>query len=242
MQFHHAVPLFALMAVVLCARIGAAQTSRPSDAGEHSSAMPSVAPEAAAIEASIIRRPADSKATTRRSIASNAPAVGFDTSRVVLSLAIVLALIFVLRWVSQRVFGKAVASRASRAVQVLSRNVISPKQQLLIVQVGRRLVVVGDSGQQMNPLCEITDAEEMAALLGQIQAEKRESTGNPFGALFGRAGSDFAEKEDELPRSGDVADEDEDSSTGPSGVDETRDELSGLMDKVRGMSRQFRRT
>jgi len=170
---------------------------------------------------------------------------GFDTSRVVLSLAIVLGLIFALRWAAQRLFGKTVSNRASRAVQVLSRNVISPKQQLLVVQVGRRLVVVGDSGQQMNALCEITDPDEITALVGQLHEEKRESTGNPFGALFGRAGSQF-EKHDEPQRPVGVADDEDeemaDGSTGPSSVQGTRDELSGLMDKVRVMSRQFPRT
>jgi flagellar biogenesis protein FliO len=157
----------------------------------------------------------------------------------------VIALIFALRWLSQRLFGKVVASRSSRAVQILSRNVISPKQQLLVLQVGRRLVVVGDSGQQMNPLCEITDPDEMAALIGQIREEKRESTPAAFGAIFGRAGSAFEKENHEPQRPVDVAGEDDDSadnSSGPPSVQDTRDELSGLMDKVRLMSRQFPRT
>ncbi len=245
MQFR-TITLLALMAAALCAQLSHAQTWRPANAVAGSSAIAPAVPTAAAVEDAIIRRPANATATTRQAGATKSSAVGFDTSRVVLSLAIVLALIFVLRWLSQRLLGKSVAARASRAVQVLSRNVISPKQQLLIVQVGRRLVVVGDSGQQMNALCEITDAEEMAALIGQIHEEKRESTGSAFGALFGRTGSEFGEKgekENEPPRPAGVADEDDDgSSTGPSGVQETRDELSGLMDTVRGMSRQFRRT
>ncbi len=241
------VTLLALMAVALCARVGDAQTSRAAAkvSGGTSAITPAAPAENVVIPAvqTTIRRPVDSNATTRHSGVTQSSAVGFDTGRVVLSLAIVLFLIFVLRWLSQRMFGKTVAGRASRAVQVLSRNVISPKQQLLVVQVGRRLLVVGDSGQQMNALCEITDPQEMAALIGQIHEEKRESTGRAFGALFGQAGSNFGEKESEPPRPPVVADEDDDgSSTGPSGVQETRDELSGLMDTVRGMSRQFRRT
>ena len=245
MQFR-TVTLLALLAVALCARAGDAQTSRPSQGravADQASRSSDEAPEP-----KTIRRPADApKATTRQAGAPKSGAVGFETGRVVVSLAVVITLIFALRWLSQRMFGKAVASRASRAVQVLSRNVISPKQQLLIVQVGRRLLVVGDSGQQMNPLCEITDPDEMAALIGQLHEEKRESSGHVFGTVFGRAGSDFAEKRNaEPPRPVGVADEDDDeedgNSTGPSRVHETGDELSGLMDKVRGMSRQFRRT
>lgn len=224
--------LAALFAVAFYADGSAVgQTSRPAAAS-------------AAVE-TIIRRPADSMPTTRQAAVGKAPTATFDTRRVIVSLALVIALILVLRWASQRLFGKSIGGRASRAVQVLSRNVISPKQQLLVVQVGRRLVVVGDSGQQMTTLCEITDPEEMAALVGQLHEEKREATGNPFGAIFGRAGSAF-EKNDpgEPQRSVDVTDEDSGSEpVGLSRDDEvTRDELSGLMDKVRGMSRQFRRS
>jgi flagellar biogenesis protein FliO len=238
MQFR-TVTLVALCAVVLMARAGEAQTSRPTRSGAGVSSVTSV--EAAPSNPGVvIRRPTDSSPTTRQAGVTKPSGIGFDTQRVVLSLVIVLALIFLLRYLSQRMFGKTIAARSSRAVQVLSRNVISPKQQLLVVRVGRRLVVVGDSGQQMNALCEITDPDEMAALIGQLHEEKRESGGNPFGAMFGRAGSEFASA-NEPSRPVDVADED-DGSTGPSGVDDTRDELNGLMDKVRGMSRQFRRT
>jgi flagellar protein FliO/FliZ len=237
------VTLAALLAVALFARAGDAQTSRPSKAAAIDSAprVRTAASSPAPVE-TIIRRPSNSAPTTQQAGATKTSTIGFDSKRVVLSLAIVLGLIFALRWVSQRLFGKTVGGRASRAVQVLSRNVISPKQQLLVVQVGRRLVVVGDSGQQMNALCEITDPEEMAALIGQLHEEKRESSSNPFGSIFGRAGRAF-EKENEPPQSLDVTDEDDDRSAGPSRDEqETRDELSGLMDKVRGMSRQFRRT
>jgi flagellar protein FliO/FliZ len=237
--------LLALMTAALCAQVSDAQTSRPSRATGGAPVEAAPARSGSGPTETITRRRAETPSTTTRPAVAKVTPGGFDTTRVVMSLALVLGLIFVLRWASQRLFGKTVAGRASRAVQVLSRNVISPKQQLLVVQVGRRLVVVGDSGQQMNPLCEITDPDEITALVGQLHEEKRESTGNPFGALFGRAGTAF-EKEPEPQRPVDVADEDDegqtDGSTGPSSVQGTRDELSGLMDKVRVMSRQFRRT
>jgi flagellar biogenesis protein FliO len=237
MQFR-TLPLLTLFALALIPRAADAQTSRPSSASARAAAGVEHASSG-----TIIRRPSDSAPTTRPAGATRATSA-FDTRRVVLSLLIVLTLIFALRYLSQRLFGRTVAGRASRAVQVLSRNVISPKQQLLVVRVGRRLVVVGDCGQQMNTLCEITDPDEMAALVGQIEGERRDTKGSPFGAIFGRAGSEF-EKDSEPPRPvnvADVGDDDEGDSTGPSNVADTRDELSGLMDKVRGMSRQFRRT
>ena len=152
-------------------------------------------------------------------------------------LAIVLSLIFVMRWGGKRLFPQSAGQRASRAVNVLARNVISPKQQLLVIQVGKRLIVVGDSGQQMNALCEITDADEAAALIGQIEGERREpvAIGKPFGALFGRADAQYGLKD--VPPAADQSDEQADPS-----AQGTRDELNGLMDRVRLMSQQFRRT
>jgi flagellar biosynthetic protein FliO len=235
-----AVTLLGLLAVALMARAGDAQTSRPSKTTAGTS---SIAPPAQPAVEKVIRRSNDSAPTTRQSTATKAPT--FDTQRVILSLGLVLALILVLRWASQKLFGKQIGGRASRAVQVLSRNPISPKQQLLVVQVGRRLVVVGDSGQQMNTLCEITDPDEMAALIGQLHEEKRDASPNPFGAIFGRAGSAFDKSDAVEPqRSLDVSDEDDGSEPVglPSDEQVTRDELHGLMDKVRGMSRQFRRS
>ena len=91
-----------------------------------------------------------------------------DTGRVLLALGAVLALIFLLRF-SIKKMAPAMVGRGSRGVRVVSRTAIGPKQQVLIVQVGRRVLIVGESGQQLRTLSEITDPDEIAALLGQMQ-------------------------------------------------------------------------
>jgi flagellar protein FliO/FliZ len=195
--------------------------------------VPSTAPTAS--ESSLIRRdrPATPQANAPAPAAS--PSNGFDMTRVGLALGVVIVLIFVLRWCGRRLFPNATVARSTRAVQVVSRTLLAPRQQLMLVQVGSRLVVVGDSGGQMNALCEITDADEVAGLLGSIRAEKEESLGNAFGSLFRSAGEKMesaqeSESEDaqrELATDGAVA--------------QTREEVRGLMDKVRSLSRQFQR-
>ena len=70
---------------------------------------------------------------------------------------------------------------ATTAVQLLSRTVLSPKQHVMLLRVGRRLVVIGDSGGQMSALSEITDPDEVAALVGQIRDEKLTAAGPTFG-------------------------------------------------------------
>ena len=61
--------------------------------------------------------------------------------------------------------------RGTSAVKVLSRCTISPRQHLLVVQFGKRLVLVGDSGSNLNPLCEIADPDEAASVLAQAREE-----------------------------------------------------------------------
>ena len=185
------------------------------------------------------------------------PQVGL--TRVFSALAIVIALILVLRWIYRRLSSGIGGHRPSQAVRVLGRNVISPRQQVLVLQVGRRVVVVGDSGQQMNPLCEITDAAEVAELVAQLRVERAEPLARKFSTLFGRADAKYDAPPPPMFRPGALAgDESDGGDEGeepeypralPPGAGEdanvvaaTREELDGLIDRVRGLSNQFRRS
>jgi flagellar protein FliO/FliZ len=166
-----------------------------------------------------------------------------DIRRVAMALAIVLGLVFVCRWAARWMFPSAGVGRSSQVMKVLSRSVIAPKQQLLLIQVGRRLVLVGDCGQQMNALAEISDPDEVAGLLGQLRAglpgeigsETDNASNKPFGPLLGRAQRQF----DDVPVPAEADPEENDDAVVTAGVDETRDQLSGLTDKIRMLSRQL---
>jgi flagellar protein FliO/FliZ len=155
----------------------------------------------------------------------------WDLSKIPLSLAGVILLILVMRWLGKRLIPGAGRAKGSSAVQVLVRSTIGPRQQLMLVQVGRRLVLVGSGGAEMNPLCQIEDPEEVAELLGQIQGEKRAGLKN-FGAIFGRAEKAYEEPEPEPPPSIEPGEP-------PPTSLETREELSGLMERVRRIANQF---
>jgi flagellar biogenesis protein FliO len=207
---------------------------------------PPVAPSA--LEGESIRRRSGAAAgsTTRPSGAPAAAPQAFEFRRVVTALAAVIALIFGLRWVAKKVFVMPGGSRGTtRAVQVLSRAPLAPKQQVLLLQVGRRIVVVADSAGQMSTLCQIEDPEEVTSLVGQIMAERGMATPKSFGSVFGKTRNRFDEVMDE-PASGEArlaaaneAIAADDAPDDPA-VDETRSEIRGLMDKVRRMSSQFR--
>lgn len=192
--------------------------------------------------------------------ATRANASGFDLPRVAGALAIVLALIFALRWILRRSMSATLQPGATNAVQVLSRSPLSPRQQLLLLRVGRRLLVVSDCNGQLSSLSEISDPDEVAALVGQLRDEKRTSPSGSFGNLLGlwrRGGEDAGRCDDvdgvnaaageEFPRAApDVPGlrgrrdrHGDDDGAEPSDVS-AREEIHGLMERVRLISNQFK--
>src|SRR5271169_4515657 len=57
-----------------------------------------------------------------------------DVQRVLMALAIVLGTIFFLRWIGQRLVLKNGGLRGNKAIHVVSRSVISPKQQVIMLR------------------------------------------------------------------------------------------------------------
>jgi flagellar biosynthetic protein FliO len=169
-----------------------------------------------------------------------------DWTRVTVSLGVVLGLIFALRFVMRRYFGAANFSGggAGRAVRVLGRTPLGPRQQIVLIQVGSRVIVAADSGGAITNLCEITDADEIAGLIAHVSSASVPGAGT-FGRWMGNARNRFdAEPESSIPEGPTVSTpvakrEPEEVSTGE--IDAARGELKGLMDKIRGMSQQFNR-
>jgi flagellar protein FliO/FliZ len=155
-----------------------------------------IAPAGQFDDQSIRRHGTDEPATSMPSTAlpgTTAPSVG--VLRVVLSLSGVVILILALRWCARKVFPTAGVGRATRAIQVLSRTPLGPRQQLILVQIGRRLVLVGDSGTNLSPLCQISNPAEVASLTGEIRGEHA-AAARRFSSAFGRASEQFEDSTD----------------------------------------------
>jgi len=167
----------------------AGPATQPATAG----ARPTLAMAAVSeLEGSAINRGQTPTAPTTQATSqkNDTPSVtSFEPGRVVLSLAAVVGLILFLKWGSKKVFALPSASGAG-VMQVVSRTNLAPKQQMLLVRVGRRLMVIGDSGGRLTGLGEITDPDEVASLLGQTQtAQAAPSASASFGSMFRRIGS-----------------------------------------------------
>lgn len=161
-----------------------------------------------------------------------------DYTRVIGALGIVIGLIFAVRWAGRLFFPSSAGRGGGRAVEVLSRSPLSPKQQVMLLRVGRRLLVVGDNGSQMNALCEISDPDEIAALVGQLQEQKTATGHTAFGAMFGRFSRRFDRPEPEPERVDSPLVDDAPDDEAP--VASAREELNGLRERVRLLARQFK--
>ena len=156
--------------------------------------LPTTAPAAlspATAPATAPSSPLDKTEIRRSGAASNAPgqpapaapAPTMELPRVALALGAVIGLIFFLRWGSRKFLALPAAASSSGVMQVVARSTLAPRQQLLLVRIGQRLLVVGDSGGRLSPLGQITDADEVATLVGQVKASS--ASGGPAAATFG---------------------------------------------------------
>lgn len=136
------------------------------------------------------------------------------------ALAIVIALIFVMRSLLMRLSGTRAAG-ASRLVEVLARTTIGHKTQVVFLKINQRVIVAAQTPAGIDTLTVMDEPEEVAWLLGEVEAAKPMSITQSFRHVMQRFDKDFnAGAESGTDRSEQY-------------VDRTRDELSGLLARIR---------
>lgn len=103
---------------------------------------------------------------------------------VVSSLAIVIGLFLLVVWVTRR--GKPGQARAlpSEVVEVLGRAPMTGKQEMQLLRVGSKLVLVCHTADGLQTITEITDAEEVERLSGLCQQSSEGSVTATFRQVF----------------------------------------------------------
>ncbi len=132
-------------------------------------------------------RPADRQA--KRGLTALDPRSN-EITRVLGALAVVLGLLFGLRAVVRRSsWALPSGGRPSGVVEILARYPVARGQQLILLKLARRVLLVHRSGSTMTTLSEVADPDEVAALLGRIEAGSRRGGGNGKngGGRFGQA-------------------------------------------------------
>ena len=82
------------------------------------------------------------------------------------SLVIVLIAFFVLAWISRNAAPQGMAPRPSEVFESLGRAPLSNRQQLQLIRVGNKLVLLGVNASGTDTLTEITEPEEVDRLAG----------------------------------------------------------------------------
>jgi flagellar biogenesis protein FliO len=152
-----------------------------------------------------------------------------------LSLGGVVGLILLTRLVLKRFLGLE-ATLGGQVIEVLARQNLSARQQLALLQVGRRIVLVGSSGGQLATLATITDADEIAEIVARSRQRKLAAAAS-FRSLFGQAAGAYqapaADVTPETPEGDERAARTSEPDEGA--LAEARAEVLGLLEKVRAM-------
>ncbi|MBI5864294.1 MAG: flagellar biosynthetic protein FliO [Planctomycetes bacterium] len=162
----------ALLLAILCVAASAAQQPASAPAGVHDDW--NLIQPAAPIEAGrvIRRRGAETtaeKTTTNRT--TNTTSSWFRTGG---ALAAVVAVILFLSWGAKALGGGNFGRRLgrTRAIEVVSRTALSPRQSLCLVRVGQRIILIGITPDSIRTLDVIASPEEAAALAGSALSEQ----------------------------------------------------------------------
>ena len=157
---------------------------------------------------------------------------GLDFFRMLLALLFVLTLIIAVAYVMRRLRlgGGRINSRGG--IEILSRSAINGKQSLCLVRCANRLLVVGVSPNHIAALDRIDDADEIARVVGLAESAGPQSISNTFSRLFGREVEEYDTDETAVQaEQAELYDPQGDQWS------QASHELTGLLDKVKGVKR-----
>ncbi|MEX0886484.1 MAG: flagellar biosynthetic protein FliO, partial [Phycisphaeraceae bacterium] len=137
------------------------------------------------------------------------------------SLAVVIGLILAIRWAWQKVGGQPAAAGHSPVVEVLSRTAVAPRNHILLVRVGPRILVVGDSAAGLRTLANVDEPDEVADLLQAVTAAHH-------GRSFSRTLDRFSAEHDAHAYDPELGGDNSEHL-----VDRARDSLSSLLSRLR---------
>lgn len=155
---------------------------------------------------------------------------GLSTTRTIIALAVVLALIIGVSAVLRRFNPTARGFARGGCLQVLVRTSIGAKQSLCLVKLSDRLILLGVSPNHIAALDSIDEPEDVAHIIGLVESGKPNSITGVFRSTIDNEmeayeGTDLSPhlKDDTSPKHRQYA--------------RAQGELATLLDKVKGLSR-----
>lgn len=120
---------------------------------------------------SLSARPADESSSQSRGVLGRLDPRSNDIIRVLGALAVVIGLLLLTRTIVRRLGVLApAAAQPSGVVEILARFPVGRGQQLILLKLARRVILAHQSGSNMSALSEMSDPDEVAALLARLEA------------------------------------------------------------------------
>ncbi|GEM_PF-2263825 len=145
-------------------------------------------------------QPQVTEATEATSASASLPTV-MEFVRVGGALASVVALLFGLRFVLRRMGGMPSSKRPSGIVQIQARYPVARGQQIVLLQVGQRIIVAHQGSGGMRTLSEITEPAEVARLKGALEGKQTPTQSPDFQQTLAEAAAASSDVVVDLTRS-----------------------------------------
>ena len=119
------------------------------------------------------------------------------------ALAAVVGLIVFLSW-GYRAMGAGQLGLLNRArrpglIEIVSRTSLTPRQSICLVRVGNRMILVGQTADQLRTLDVIDDGDTVARLAGQSMGQRESSSTVEFRACLDHESRDYeSQAEDQM--------------------------------------------
>jgi flagellar biosynthetic protein FliO len=108
------------------------------------------------------------------------------------SLLFVLALIFVAAWLIRKAYpGSPLLFGSLPVLQVLGRTHLGTKQTMTLVKLDNKLILLGVTDHQINPVLTLDDPEQVSRLLTAIEQARPTGITSGFRQLFSREASEM---------------------------------------------------
>lgn len=114
------------------------------------------------------------------------------TTTVLGSLCVVLAAFFVLVWLSRKTAPKGLSPLPGEVYESLGRAPLTARQQMQLIRLGNKLVLLSVSTTGVETLTEITDIDEVNRLAGMCQQDRSTSISATFRQVLAQYGDEPA--------------------------------------------------
>jgi flagellar biogenesis protein FliO len=146
---------------------------------------PSATPAQAARQLPPLRR-----AITESSSSPGPASAGRTLSTVIGSLAIVLGAFLLVAWVTRKATPRHLRPLPTEVIECLGRAPLAGRQQMQLVRIGKKLVLLSVTATDARTLCEVTDPLEVDRLAGLCEQTRADSVTANFRQVLAAAAAE----------------------------------------------------